>query len=169
MPRRFDVDYQEPEPSGGWLEPDNTVARRRAERAFSVAGIVLGIVVTIAGLFLVLNPETRPTEGLIASLYGIGAFAFGGLAYIIVHTLGLALTAVSWRAFGRDLRLGQVWAILLEVALFLAAAGMIVFSGIDAVKSQSPYSAAVFLLLVCLTWWPMIRHRLRHGHWPHGG
>lgn len=166
MADHFDHAPQQSEPRGGWFEPDNTAARRRVERAFSATGVVAGVVVTLAGLYLVLDPQTRPTEGLIAGLYGIGAFAFGGLAYIILHTLGQGLTAMNWRALGHDLTLRQVWAILLEMALFLAAAGMIVFSGIDAVKNQSLYSAAVFVLLFALTFWPFLRHRIRHGDWP---
>ena len=92
---------------------------------------------------------------------------------IVVGLVGMALdgseVTLSRRAISHDILLGATWASLLEVVLFLAAAGMIVFSGIDAMKNQSPYSAAVFLLLVWLIWWPMIRHRLRHGRWLHGG
>ncbi|GJE42736.1 hypothetical protein [Methylobacterium soli] len=54
----------------------------------------------------------------------------------------------------------------LEIALFLLAAAMMVYSLIDAVKHGSAYSACVFALIACFTFWPSSRHCIRHRSWP---
>ena len=43
---------------------------------------------------------------------------------------------------------------------------MIAYSALNAVKTHSVYSASVFVLLFCLTFWPFLRHRIRHRRWP---
>ncbi|KAB1077137.1 hypothetical protein [Methylobacterium soli] len=92
--------------------------------------------------------------------------AGGAFAFFVVYVVGLVVTGVSWLALLHDLRLRSVWAVLLEVALFASAAGMIVFSASDAVKNHFVYSACVFALLFCLTFWPFLRHCIRHRRWP---
>jgi type IV secretory pathway VirB2 component (pilin) len=164
--RRPSYDYQEPTPRGAWFEPDNTIGRRRAEKTFRIVGILLGLAVGLYALFLIMNPATGPRDAASAVLLTIGALAGGAFAYFVVFGIGVAVTGVSWLALLHDLRLRSIWSILLEIALFLSAAAMMVYSFLDAVKHGSAYSACVFTLIACLTWWPYIRHRIRHQRWP---
>ena len=158
--------HGDPAPRGGWFEPNNTQGRRRVEWLFRVGGAVLGLCVTLGVLASLLNPETGPADRFVLVLLTVGALVGGALTYLATDWLGLALTAVSWRALFHDLRLRSVWVLLLEIALFLSVLPMEWYSILDAYKHGSVYSGLVALQLFALTFWPFLRHRIRHSRWP---
>lgn len=157
---------EDPAPRGGWFEPDNTAGRRKAVRMSKAIGIAAGLVVAIGGAAAALASLPATPGEIHPGFLALAALPAGALAYLVVHSLALMATGLNWRDLSHDLRIRSVWAILLELALFLSAAAMMLFSLVDAVKHQSVYSACVFVLLACLTWWPLIRHRIRHKNWP---
>ena len=122
--------------------------------------------IALGCLFLITNPQTGPRDAASAVLLTVGTFAASAFAYFVMRGLGVILTSVSWLAFFSDLRLKAVWMSLLEACVFFAAAGLMAYSLLDAVNHGSTYSAVVFAIIVLMSFWPLIRHRLRHRCWP---
>lgn len=56
--------------------------------------------------------------------------------------------------------------ILAEALLFFVTAIVMAALLFDAIKNKSLQSAGLVLLLFLLTFWPFLRHRLKHGDWP---
>lgn len=179
MRRRLDYDHDElNQPVGDCIGREDKPTPRRTDRAFRVAAWIAAPAAAMIGLgWLLQASTTEATPATLAIMCGLaltaGALAYGAtraLGMIVVGAVGMALDGpewtVSWRLVRHDLRYGATWAALLETALFLAAAAMMVFSILDAVRHGSTYSALVAGLLVALTWWPFVRHRIRHGRWP---
>ena len=178
MERRRVYDHEEfSQPIGGWVGREDRPTPERTDKAFRIVAAVVGIALA-AGVvgYLAAATEATSTATGTATAFGIGAL-LGGLAYGFVRATGLIVVAavgaaidgpewsVSWRIVRHDLGLSATWALLIEAALFLCAAGMMVYSLLDAVNHRSAYSAAVFVLLVALTWWPFIRRWIQ-GHTP---
>lgn len=154
-----------PTPRGGWLAPDNTAGRRHAVRWANRLGILAGVATAASGLGYLYATCPGPQEATLYVLLGIGVLVAAPLPFLFIQSASLIITGVNWRDLRHDMGVPEVWAALLEAALFLAAAAMMVFSILDAVRHGSIYSALVAALLVALTWWPFVRHRIRHGRW----
>ena len=158
--------HNEERPRGAWFEPSNTARRRFASKAIQFAGGCLGAMAGGATLLAILDPATGPKDRTVLVLLTIGALAGGALVYFIVDMVGAGLTAVSWGALFHDLRLRSVWVLLLEIALFLSVLPMEWYSIREFVNHGSVYGGLVAMQLFCLTFWPFMRHRIRHGRWP---
>jgi hypothetical protein len=178
MRQHYSYGDEEPAPRGRWFSFEGKPFPRRTDRAFRVAAVVLGFMTGVGAAGAIVVSVGKPITAQALVPLSLLSLAAGGLAYGFTRAIGMvavgltsmAIDGPEWtvrsRAMFHDLRLRSVWALLLEMALFLAAAGMVAYSAIDAVRSQSVYSACVFVLLACMSFWPLIRHRIRHRRWP---
>lgn len=165
--RSHDTDANgRPTPRGGWFAPDNTASRRRAVQWANWLGIFAGIATTVGGLVYLYATCPSPQEAGLYGLLGVGVIVAAPLPFLIIQSAALVVTGINWRDLRHDIGVPETWAALLEIALFCASMALQLYSLIDAVKYGSLHSAIVLALLVAMTWWPFIRHRIRHGRWP---
>lgn len=170
MERRRVYDHEEfSQPIGGWVGREDKPTPRKTDIAFKIAAAIAGSAVAIGSAVFITASSTKGLDGTGMIAAGGLALVFGLMAYGFVRAIGLIAVAavgalidgsewsVSWRIMRHDLGLRATWALLIEAALFLCATGMMVYSLLDAVNHRSVYSAAVFVLLAALTWWPFIR------------
>lgn len=135
--------------------------------------VVAGIGAAVALAAAIVLYATKPLIGAADCTWSaVLPLTAGGMAYGFVRAVGMIVVGiygsvrdgpeliVDWRAFRHDIRLRRTWIVMLEGGLLLAAACTSLWGLLLFFREGQMFGLAVFLVIQCMTYWPLIRRRI---------